>query len=142
MGRILGAGKGILQRASEFSNTADSPKTEGEPCTTHDPTARNPLPNQRRSFASNRKILPTGLRALFLPLARVSPAAAQSTSAIIVTDENGVAVSSARISLQSPSLTLHCLTDFAGRCQFPALPASQYQLRVEKQGFYELLEPN
>src|ERR1700726_1138865 len=82
------------------------------------------------------------MRAPFLTLPPVSPPPAQSPPAIIVIDENGVAVSSARIFLQSPSLTVHCLTDFAGRCQFPALPAGHYQLRVEKQGFYALVEPN
>src|ERR1700719_361675 len=99
-------------------------------------------PKPGQPLASNRKITLTGMRALFLTLALVSAAAAQSTSAIIVIDENGVAVSSARIFLQSPSLTVHCLTDFAGRCQFPTLPAGQYQLRVEKQCFYALLEPS
>src|ERR1700688_45284 len=106
------------------------------------PTARNQIQNPRSPLASNRKITLTGMRALFLTLALVSAAAAQSTSAIIVTDENGVAVSSARIFLQSPSLTVHCLTDFAGRCQLPALPAGQYQLRVENQRFSSLLEPS
>ena len=85
------------------------------------------------------------MRALLLTLALLSTAAAQSTPAptIAVTDETGVAVSSARVTLQSPSQpAARCQTDFTGRCPFPALPAGQYQLRVEKEGFYALVEPS
>ncbi len=84
------------------------------------------------------------MRALLLTLALLATAAAQSASVptISVTDENGVAVASARVFLQSPPLpAVRCQTDFSGRCQFPALPPGQYQLRVEKEGFYALLEP-
>lgn len=84
------------------------------------------------------------MRALFLSLtlALLGTAAAQSAPIIAVTDENGVAVSSARVSLQSSSQpAAHCQTDFTGHCPFPALPAGQYQLRVEKEGFYALVEP-
>jgi hypothetical protein len=84
------------------------------------------------------------MRALVLTLALVCTAAAQSTPTptIAVTDENGVAVSSARVFLKSPSLpAVLCQTDFTGRCQFSSLPAGQYQLRVEKEGFYVLIEP-
>ena len=73
----------------------------------------------------------------------LATAAAQSAPTITVTDENGVAVSSARVSLQSPPQpAVRCQTDFTGRCPFPALPAGQYQLRVEKEGFYALVEPS
>ncbi len=85
------------------------------------------------------------MRALLITLALLSTAAAQSAPApiIAVTDENGVAVSSARVTLQSPSQpAVRCQTDFTGRCPFPALPAGAYQLRVEKEGFYALVEPN
>jgi hypothetical protein len=84
------------------------------------------------------------MRALFLTLALVCMAAAQSapTPTVAVTDENGVAVSSARVVLQLPPLpAIRCQTDFTGRCQFPSLPVGQYLLRVEKEGFYALLEP-
>ncbi len=84
------------------------------------------------------------MRLLFLTLTLACTAVAQSITAptIAVTDENGVAVSSARVFLQSPPLpALRCLTDFAGRCPFPSLPAGTYQLRVEKEGFYEVVEP-
>lgn len=85
------------------------------------------------------------MRSLLLTLALVCTAAAQSatTSTITVTDENGVAVPSARIFLQSPTLAvLHCQTDFSGRCPLPSLPSGTYQLRVEKEGFYALEEPD
>jgi hypothetical protein len=83
------------------------------------------------------------MRALLLALALVVTAAAQSAPTITVADENGVAVSSARVFLESPPLpAARCQTDFSGRCQFLALPAGQYQLRVEKQGFYALVQPN
>ncbi len=82
------------------------------------------------------------MRPLLLTLALLTTAAAQSAPTITVTDENGVAVSSARVFLQSSPLpAVRCQTDFTGRCQFPALPAGQYQLRIEKEGFYALVEP-
>lgn len=71
--------------------------------------------------------------------------------AIAVSDENGVAVSGARVFLQvqlgaTPSgavpETLRCQTDFSGKCSFPGATAGAYQLRVEKQGFYALVQPN
>jgi hypothetical protein len=84
------------------------------------------------------------MRALILTLALVCTAAAQSvpTPIIAVADENGVAVSSARVSVQLPPLPpIYCQTDFTGRCSFPSLPTGTYLLRVEKEGFYELAEP-
>jgi hypothetical protein len=85
------------------------------------------------------------MRALLLTLALLSTAAAQSAPAttITVTDENGVAVPSARVILQSSTQpAVLCQTDFSGRCRFPLLPAGQYQLRIEKEGFYALLQPS
>jgi hypothetical protein len=84
------------------------------------------------------------MRVLLLTVALVCTAVAQvgPVSTIIVVDENGVAVPSARISLESPPQpALHCQTDYSGRCQFPAIPEGQYQLRVEKEGFYALDQP-
>lgn len=81
------------------------------------------------------------MRAPFVALILVAAAAAQTAPAptVTVVDENGVVVPSARVSLQSPPQTAaHCETDFAGRCQFPALPDGKYRLRVEKEGFYAL----
>ena len=87
--------------------------------------------------------------ALFVLLVFAAAAAAQSPSArnansafmVAVTDENGVAVPSARVFLQMPnSPPLHCETDFSGRCQLASPPAGTYQLRVEKEGFYALAQ--
>jgi hypothetical protein len=57
---------------------------------------------------------------------------------VTVSDENGVAVSSARVQLQAlpPALALRCGTDFAGHCEFRGLSSGSYELRVEKTGFY------
>jgi hypothetical protein len=75
----------------------------------------------------------------WLTLVLICSAAAQSAPAptISVIDENGAPVPSARVALQSPSVpAVRCQTDFAGRCQFPALPNGSYQITVEKEGFY------
>jgi len=71
------------------------------------------------------------------------PAAAQKL-AVIVTDENGLAVSSARVQLQPPppALALRCSTDFAGRCEFTDLSPGTCELRVEKAGFYAAIQPD
>jgi hypothetical protein len=61
-----------------------------------------------------------------------------------VTDENGVAVPSARVRLTIPQQAnpLRCETDFAGQCAFSNLAAGTYQLRIEKEGFYATVLPN
>jgi hypothetical protein len=85
------------------------------------------------------------MRALLLTFVLVCAAGAQSTvtPTILVTDENGVAVSNARVFLQLPSLpTLRCQTDFSGRCPFPGLSPGHYRLRIEKEGFYALVQPS
>jgi len=83
------------------------------------------------------------MRALLLTLTLVATAAAQSAPVIVVTDENGVAVASARVFLESPPLPeARCQTDFTGRCQFPLLSAGPYQLRIEKEGFYASVQSN
>jgi hypothetical protein len=63
---------------------------------------------------------------------------------VTVTDENGVAVASARVQLQAPPpmLAPHCETDFAGRCEFTGLTEASYELRVEKAGFYVITQSN
>jgi hypothetical protein len=62
------------------------------------------------------------------------------TVIITVTDTNGVAVASARVQLQAapPAAPVRCETDFAGHCEFPNLPATTYDLLVEKPGYYAL----
>ncbi len=62
--------------------------------------------------------------------------------AITVTDENGVAVGSARVLLTPPppGLPLRCGTDFSGRCEFLNLNPGSYELRVEKAGYYAAVQ--
>jgi hypothetical protein len=71
------------------------------------------------------------------------PGASAQKLIVAVTDENGVAVTAARVFLQSPppSASLRCGTDFSGRCGFEGLVPGIYQLRVEKEGFYALVVP-
>jgi len=61
---------------------------------------------------------------------------------VTVTDENGVAVASARVQLQppAPAIPLRCGTDFAGRCEFTDIFAGTCELRVEKIGFYAVVQ--
>jgi len=61
---------------------------------------------------------------------------------VTVTDENGVAVASARVQLQppAPAIPLRCGTDFAGRCEFTDIPSGACELRVEKIGFYAVVQ--
>jgi hypothetical protein len=98
------------------------------------------------------KILPTGLPArsallffVFIICGDIHAQAPPATRAVsppvltvAVTDENGVAVSSARVSLHLPSSGLQywCVTDFAGHCYFRNLSAGAYEIRVQKPGFY------
>jgi hypothetical protein len=77
------------------------------------------------------------------PPQRIGPQhAAAPKLTITVTDENGVAVTSARVELQGPPPTppLRCETDFAGRCEFTGLPSGNYELRVQKINFYAVLQ--
>ena len=57
---------------------------------------------------------------------------------VIVLDENGIAVPSARVTLQppSPALALRCETGISGFCEFLRVPQESVQLRVEKEGYY------
>jgi len=70
--------------------------------------------------------------------------AAGQKLAVTVTDENGVAVMSARVQLQAPppAVPLRCETDFAGHCEFTNLSSETYELRVEKTGYYALVRPD
>ncbi len=87
-------------------------------------------------------ILGLTLVACVLAAAQATPPSPDSLFTITVTDENGIAVTGARVSLQSPSVaTLHCETDFSGRCRFAGITPGTYQLRVEKEGFYVLVHP-
>src|SRR5271169_6294289 len=70
--------------------------------------------------------------------------AADQKLTITVTDENGVAVASARMQLKAPppALALRCGTDFAGHCEFTGLSSGTYELRVEKTGYYVVVQPD
>ncbi len=61
---------------------------------------------------------------------------------VTVTDENGVAVASARVQLQAPppAIPRRCGTDFTGHCEFTDLSSGAYELRVEKTGFYVVVQ--
>jgi hypothetical protein len=57
---------------------------------------------------------------------------------LVVVDENGLPVSGAEVTLSEPALSpMQCWTDFAGHCAFALQNDLPYQLRVEKQGFYD-----
>lgn len=77
---------------------------------------------------------------------RSSPdrASAAPKLTVTVTDENGVAVMSARVQLQAPppAAALWCESDFAGHCEFTSLFRGAYELRVEKAGFYAAVQPD
>lgn len=70
--------------------------------------------------------------------------AAQQKLTVTVADENGIPVSSARVQLQPPppAIPLRCSTDFAGHCEFTNLPSATCELRVEKTGFYAVVQPD
>lgn len=82
------------------------------------------------------------LGVFFLFVAAIAAAQSQSSPrptsfSIAVTDENGVAVPSARVFVFAPNApAARCQTDFAGRCQLSVVAAGSYRLRVEKEGFY------
>jgi hypothetical protein len=66
-----------------------------------------------------------------------------SIFSIAVTDENGVAVPSARVFMfASNAIVGRCETNFAGRCQISIASAGSYRLRVEKEGFYAMEQPS
>ncbi|MGA8150253.1 MAG: carboxypeptidase regulatory-like domain-containing protein [Terriglobales bacterium] len=71
------------------------------------------------------------------------PATALHRLEISVSDENGLAVNAALVLLTaSPqSSPVRCETDFAGHCTFANLAEGDYQLRVEKEGFYASVLP-
>ena len=79
------------------------------------------------------------MRALLLTLAIACTAAAQTAAGptVAVVDENGVAVASARVSVQAPpAAAVRRETDYTGRAAFPGVAAGLYTVRVEKEGFY------
>jgi hypothetical protein len=77
------------------------------------------------------------------PTVETSPATPRQDHklAVGVADETGVPVASARLSLTRPATgaVLKGETDRAGRWEFTALDPGDYQLRVEKEGFYAVV---
>ncbi len=63
------------------------------------------------------------------------------TLTILVVDENGVVVPAARVLVQDSAGSVRCETNLAGRCQLTGLPG-EWQLRVEKEGFYVFTLPS
>jgi carboxypeptidase family protein len=83
------------------------------------------------------------MRIILLALAVTATAVAQSVPVISVTDENGVAVRDARVTLEAPpQAPARCQTDFSGRCQFLSMAPGTYLLSVEKEGFYATSQPS
>jgi hypothetical protein len=60
---------------------------------------------------------------------------------VVVTDENGVAVAGARVTMESAASSLRCETDLAGRCTLAGLNEASWQLRVEKETYYVFTMP-
>ncbi|HSY69214.1 MAG TPA: hypothetical protein VK813_11260 [Edaphobacter sp.] len=62
---------------------------------------------------------------------------------LTVVDENGLPVSEAHVTVfEQGRSALQLLTDYAGRCSYSLHRDASYQIRVEKPGFYESLEPH
>jgi hypothetical protein len=85
---------------------------------------------------------------LALPLALPGATFGQpppATLTVTVLDENLVPVPSARVRLVSSGAVagatpLQSETDYAGRCEFNSVAPGRYTLRVEKEGFYALVD--
>ena len=71
------------------------------------------------------------------------PRAEPQKLVVVVKDENEVAVADARAQVKGTELAgpLRCQTDYAGRCEFGS-PPGNYEVRVEKTGFYAASVPN
>jgi hypothetical protein len=73
-------------------------------------------------------------------VAQASPRAPElvGTARLVITvvDENGVAVSGARVALSGQQELRRIETDYAGRCEATELTSGVYHVRVEKEGFY------
>ena len=94
-------------------------------------------------------MLPILALALALVIGGPSAAAAQQPAnastlvdmQVVIVDENGAAVPSARITLTPPAATpLHGETDYAGRKDFSSLVPGNYSLQVEKEGFFAVTQ--
>jgi hypothetical protein len=62
---------------------------------------------------------------------------------LTVVDENGLPVSDAQVTVSEPGVqTIQLQTDYAGRCTYSLHRNASYQIRVERPGFYQALEPH
>lgn len=73
-----------------------------------------------------------------------APSVEQFNFQVVVIDENGLAVDSARVILTDldKKQSYRAVTDYSGRCRFEGLSEGTYAVRVEKQGFYALEQAN
>ncbi len=63
------------------------------------------------------------------------------TAVLTVVDENGLAVPGAQVTISEPGRPpVRLTTDYAGRCSYPLHQDAPYQIRIEKPGFYQVLE--
>ena len=74
------------------------------------------------------------------PQASPPPEPQSRSLLVIVFDENGVAVPSASLILTQGQTVFRGETNYAGRYEFIRLPAGIYQLQVEKEGFFVLVQ--
>jgi hypothetical protein len=74
--------------------------------------------------------------------ARGQTLAFQAPVVLTVVDENGLPVSEAHVTVSEQGRSaLQLQTDYAGRCSYSLYRDTSYQIRVQKPGFYEALEP-
>ncbi len=73
------------------------------------------------------------------PSPTTTPPQAKARLSVTVTDENGVGVASALITLTGGEETRKGETDFAGRWQSSDLEAGVYRVRIDREGFYAVV---
>jgi Carboxypeptidase regulatory-like domain len=63
---------------------------------------------------------------------------------VTITEQNGTAVASAHVLLRGSAtgISVRCVSDAAGRCEFDNLSSGTYEIHVEKPGFYSVSQPN
>ena len=95
-----------------------------------------------------RRPLASGMIVGLLLLCSAAVATGQTSAfhapvVLTVVDENGLPVSGAHVTVSEPGVqALQLQTDFAGRCTYSLHRNASYQIRVEKPGFYQALEPH
>lgn len=107
------------------------------------------LRGSRRAISMRNGLRPLQVLSAFASLAYAVPidlsltwaqlpesARPQTRLMVTVTDENGVAVPAALITLACAEASLKAETDFSGRWTSGPLPSGIYRLRVDKEGFY------